>query len=569
MASMTSRSQFLHSCAVSFLLVAGRFATAQTASAVASPAKAEPPKKVSCPIRSSPLSPGEVAWAQHDLPKAEGLLHEEGKATGVDGSRERDEWIRVLLREDKLEAASSAAKDWVAAEPRNSWAMAAESEVQWRKGEVSESVATLVQGAKLDPCNAQLDADYARIERFSGLNASAKRLLDFAHRLDPVDDDIAGGWIELQPRSVRLENLTTYLAQATYLPADDRKSLERWKVELSHSPVPQRCHLVSPVSSTVIPYRGIQDGPNAPTFWGLDVSFNGKARRLEIDTGAHGLVLTRSAANALHLDVEEKSKSYGIGDDGEVQSHISRVSSIKIGALEFADCTVEILEQNSKGMEGQDGLIGGDVFAQFLLTLDFPGRLLKLDLLPPLPDAPKQQEALALSTGAQPSQDEPVRDRYIDPSMKGWTKVFRSGHDLIMPVYLNNTPARLFIVDTGSSLNLISWQIAKQIGKVSKGSDIRLMGISGEVKQTYTTGPLTLTFAGMKQETNGLVGMDTSALGKSTGTNIVGLIGAPTLHQLTMQIDYRDDLMNFSYDPKRLTRCLTNSLSTTYQADCY
>ena len=149
--------------------------------------------------------------------------------------------------------------------------------------------------------------------------------------------------------------------------------------------------------------------------------------------------------------------------------------------------------------------------------------------------------------------------------MKNWTRVFRSGHDLILPVYLNDSPPRLFIVDTGSQMNLVSFQIAKQFVKVSKGSDVDLVGISGHVKQTYTTGPLTLTFANMRQPTSGLIGMDTGALGRDAGVEIAGFLGAPTLHQLTVQIDYRDNLMHFSYDPKRLTRCVAGIAI----ADCY
>lgn len=308
----------------------------------------------------------------------------------------------------------------------------------------------------------------------------------------------------------------------------------------------------------------MQDGPNAPTYWGLDVSFNGAQRRLEIDTGAHGLLLTREAANALHLEVENRGKTWGIGDDGAVVSHISRVHSIRIGALEFQDCTVQILEHTVTGMQAQDGLIGGDVFAEFMLTLDFPGRVLKLDPLPALPGMAPEGRTLALETGAD-AVDHPARDRYVDPTMKNWTRVFRSGHDLIVPVQLNGSLTRLFIVDTGSAINLINWQMARQISKVSKGSDIELQGISGKVKDTYTTGPVTLQFANIKQPTSGMVGMDTSALSRSIGVNIAGLLGAPTLHQLTVQIDYRDDLMNFKYDPKRLTHCV----DSIRLADCY
>ena len=540
------------------------FVSVGTAAAQAAPATSASPQsaspaagQVTCAVRSTPLSDGEKAMIRHDLPKAESLLREEmAKAGPQDSSRLHDELIRTLLRDQKLDAAQTDAETWFQAEPRNGWAEISLAEVQWRKGLVSETYTSIVAASKLDPCNPRYTVDLGQIFRFSGLNATAKKQFDRAHRLDPIDDDISDDWLRYQPRDVKLASLTTYLAQSDFLSGDDRKSLEHYKDELSAPPVPNRCHLAGSVESTTIPFRQINNGPSPSTIWGLDVSLNGKQRRLEVDTGAHGLLLTRSAASALHLAVEERAKTWGIGDEGAVSTQISRVNSIKIGSLEFQDCTVEILDKNPGGLSDIDGLIGGDVFSSFLLTLDFPGHVLKLDPLPKPPDATNQNTP-ELATGAS-TEDQVARDRYIDPSMKNWAKVFRAGHNLILPVNLNKSPARLFIVDTGSALNLVSWQTAKQFAGVSKGSDIRLRGISGEVDQTYTTGPITIYFAGLRQESNGLVGMDTSAMGRSIGVDIAGFLGTPVLHVLTLQIDYRDDLVNFTYDPKRLTHCVEN-----------
>lgn len=51
--------------------------------------------------------------------------------------------------------------------------------------------------------------------------------------------------------------------------------------------------------------------------------------------------------------------------------------SLKIGEFEFHECPVEVLEQRS--VTGEDGLIGGDVFAAFLIDIDraFPQKVKK------------------------------------------------------------------------------------------------------------------------------------------------------------------------------------------------
>lgn len=89
------------------------------------------------------------------------------------------------------------------------------------------------------------------------------------------------------------------------------------------------------------------------------------------------------------------------------------------------------------------------------------------------------------------------------------------------------------------------------------------------MKKLSTTGPLTLTFANLKQPASGMTAMDTSHLGEEAGVEIAGFLGAPTLHQLTVQIDYRDNLVHFSYDPNRIQHCSATSLSGISMADCY
>ena len=445
--------------------------------------------------------------------------------------------------------------------PDNSWALVALAEVSWREGRTDDAIQTLDSVRLNDYCNSQAHADLATVYRMRGLYASANRELTSARHLDPIDDDIESDWMRLQSRSTQLAEVTTYLDRSTFLSDGERKSLTRWKDQLSQPPA-SGCHLVTPAASTSIPFRGIQDGPEAPTYWGLEVSFNGKQRRLEIDTGASGLVLNKAAAAALHLEPEHTFKTWGIGDEPDVDSYVAKVKSIKIGGLEFQDCDVQVL---GKGADDGDGLIGGDVFSQFLLTLDFPGHTLKLDPLPARPGETADKSAPSLETGVSFDSGTP-EDAYRDPSMKSWSGVWRSGHDLIIPVRLNEKgPWKLFIIDTGSQMDLISPDAAREVGKVSKGADRDIEGISGKVKKEYTTGPLKLHFGGLVAPNNGLIAIDTSRLGRDAGVEISGFIGAPTLHQLTVSIDYRDDLVHFTFDPKRLTRCVDG----IKMADCY
>lgn len=454
------------------LLLGETFLAASAQQPAPSPASAH---SMQCTVRRKAPSEAEVAYARDRFDEAVRLFREEAKGAGAEADRAHDGLIHALLHARKLVEAEADATAWNKADPKNVWSRSALAEVQWRRGKVGEGLDSIVAASAIDPCNPQVHADYARVQAMSGLMASAKHNFDVAHSLEPESPAITADWVRFQPRAVQLANLVTYMAGHQDLSDEERKSLESQKKDLS-APTGSRCELVGPVQSTTLPYRRIQDGPRAPVQWGLDVAFNGKSRRMEIDTGAHGLLLTRSAATALHLVPISQGKTSGIGDEGQVDSFTATVESIKIGGLQFHNCDVEVLGKTVTTMQARDGLIGGDVFASFLLTLDFPGRVLKLDPLPKRPGGNAAADAPSLATGAEAS-DDVTTDRYIDPTMKTWTKVFRAGHDLILPMQLNDGPWRLFIVDTGSSLNLISNEAARAVAKVSNGSALQLYGI--------------------------------------------------------------------------------------------
>jgi len=502
------------------------------------------------------MSPGDIAFAREDFDKAIELYREESKAPGIEGDRTHDGLVRALLQQDKIQEAEEIAKAWTAAAPHNAWAIGATGEVLYRRTDMKDAFASFTAALAADPCNAQARFNLATFYQLTGLHATAKQYIDIAHVLDPIDDNIREEWFLAQPRELRKIELTRYIADASYVTDKNREALNRYLTRLNN-PTHGACRLANrDAATTSLRYAPIPTGPEGRIDWGLDVVFDGKPRRLKIDTGATGFILTRSAAAALHLQVDETTHSFGFGDDGAVETNIARVKSIRIGDLEFLDCDVSVIQKNPTQL--QDGLIGGDVFRNFLLTLDFPGRVLKLDPLPPLPSAhgaASTDNPASLDTNAEDDQN--PHDRYVSPTMKSWTSFYRSGHDILVPVRLNDHPSRLFIVDTGAGINLIATNAARDVGKVEGGYGRGIVGISGTTSTVSQTGLIALEFAGLRQSINSMTAIDMQKFNRSAGLQISGFLGAPILHQLTMHIDYRDQLLSFDYDPKRLQTCST------------
>ncbi len=289
--------------------------------------------------------------------------------------------------------------------------------------------------------------------------------------------------------------------------------------------------------------------------WGLHVSLNNHEAGLEVDTGASGLLIGRAIAQRAGLKPAARIQIGGVGDQGAQGGYVAHVDSIRIGSLEFHDCMVRVSDRQD--IVDVDGLIGTDVFSNFLVTLDYPMRKFLLSQLPPRPSDATGPVTLNTEGGEPPSSAPPAsntastgpQDRYLSPTMKDYTPVFRSGHLLIIPTVLNGTTQRLFMVDSGAFTSTISPEVARTITKVHGGSPVGVQGISGEVKKVSTSDKIILTFAGIQQRNNDLISFDTSGLSRSAGVEVSGILGHTVLRELTVSIDYRDGLIKFDYDP--------------------
>ena len=224
----------------------------------------------------------------------------------------------------------------------------------------------------------------------------------------------------------------------------------------------------------------------------------------------------------------------------------------------------------SRSVAEEDGLIGADVFEDFLVEIDFPGEKLKLSELPKRPGQVDQQLSLKndeddepetsgkAEASAEPGSKETAsaansagpQDRYIAPEMQSFTRVFRFGHDLLVPTKIGNVPDKLFLLDTGAFTNAISPEAAREVTKVGN-SDTLVKGVSGSVKNVYNANKAILQFGGLRQENQDMLSFDTSSISESNGTEVSGFLGFVMLHFLDIKIDYRDALIGFSYDPKR------------------
>jgi hypothetical protein len=485
--------------------------------------------------------------------------------------------VRSLLRQQKVSDAAAQIKSALAEAPQSAVLLTALAEVQYRQGLIVESGQSAAAAYNADICYARVHLIRALLASLNSMYATEKKEIVTAHALDPFDPDIRSKWIDTLPIEQRISELKRYLADTGGLDEkerqDDEASLERLE-KISASPV-RSCRLVSAARSTKLQLESVLGYQLRTRSWALMAKFNNTSAKLELDSGASGLLINRKIADKAGLHAVSSNEVNGFGDSGPLKGFTAFADSIHVGNLEFRDCLVEVTDRND--IENADGLIGTDIFEDFLVSIDIPLHFLELAPLPTRPGETPQTASLQTETQIQnPSADVHTdatengdskssekksasssvmqnvmgpKDRYIAPEMKSWFPIFRIGHDLIVPGLIDKTDMKLFIIDTGSEAMILSEAAASEIRRIYESPETKITGISGEVKHVYTGGAFNFRFADKSMSTREAAILDLSSFSNDTGIEISGFIGLPALKLMTIHIDYRDGLMKFDYDP--------------------
>jgi tetratricopeptide (TPR) repeat protein len=452
---------------------------------------------------------------------------------------------RVYLKQEKVSDAFAAALKAVALTPGKTPAITALGEVYFRQGKLQQAEESYLSPQKVCDIDARSYLGLARIYRATSNYKRAKTAVDQAIKLDADDPDIQRSYMATLSRSEMVKYLRNYLSRETDDDAEHRKRLEE-QLEVmedagrQHKPV---CQLVSKVTATQTPLEALLAGPTQIRGYGLRVKINGASAKLMLDTGAGGIIIDKKVADKAGVKRIAESDMRGIGDKSAAAGYFGFADSIQIGDLQFEGCYVDVVTRNS--VLGDDGLIGADVFENFLVDIDFPDAKFKLSQLPPYPDEAPQQTSLE----SEPGREFRRHDRYFAPDMKGYTPIFRFGHMLLIPTAVNNSSDMLFAMDTGAFDNSITPAAAKQVTKINRDENFHVKGLNGEVKDVYVADKANLRFAHLKQDRQGLVTFSLDGISKALGTEVSGTLGFRMLILLDIKIDYRDGFVNFTYTP--------------------
>ena len=413
--------------------------------------------------------------------------------------------------------------------PQSAAAHELAGEVLFRRGEFTHADAEFKQATKLDPNFARAWWGLARIAACTSMDKTADRYFRRAHELDPRDPKLYLDWAMRLRGGEHIDALETYVSMS-----DPERNPEELDALRQHIRMDKalRGHklfvLKSAYQKTAIPLIPFVNANRSRSF-GVEVEINGTTLRLVLDTGAGGIVIQRSAAERAGITSIADASLRGFGDNLKLRSgYIGLADRVRIGSVEFGDAVIQVSNQTFE--EIQDGLIGTNVFSEFLVTLDFAGRKLHLDPL----------------NGYQPGTEDSI-DASMPGDGAGWARVYQFGHMLLIPTRVGEARDALFAIDTGAARTLISYDLAAEVSKLNRDDKTGFRGINGQVADVYQAGNLYLQFAGFRQRNMGMSSFDMWPQSKSLGTEVSGFLGLPVLSLFTLTIDYKDGLVKFDY----------------------
>ena len=435
--------------------------------------------------------------------------------------------LSALVHEGQLGEADALGAQLEQNFPNSADALTARGDLSFYRGDLSGAEKLWIAALKASPDNALAYFGLYRIYRAASMYFGARNCVTKAHDLDPANVEIAQVWFALLMPEKRKELFEQY--RRFNQPVNGDEELQQDFSEAIDKELNGRKMFepANPPQETTLKLGKLGD-PRRVRGVSLEVRLNGqKPLHLLFDTGASGIMISVRAAEKLGLKLVGATEAWGIGDQGAkaVNGAISDVCSV--GPVEYRNCFLQAVEGRNVGDE--DGLIGADFFAAYLMTIDF--QRLTLHLKPQPARLPRPQGY----------------DRTVPEDEKDFSPVFRFGHHLMLTTLANEKVVGLFLIDTGSEISMMDSVYAREAGKIHGDERMVVKGLSGKANKVWEADDILLQFAHFRQRNLGMVVADLNNSGRPVQVRMSGIFGLPVLAMFRLTLDYRNGLVKFDY----------------------
>lgn len=468
-----------------------------------------------CPaIADHPATPASTAYGDGRYGAAEDL-YEQALAKNPRDAEVSAALVHTLLHEDKITEAAARARTSLDANPHAAPALTSMAEVELRQGEPWLAMETLDQAAAADRCYARIHLIRSRALRIDSMYASERKELESAYDIDPTDPDIQYEWSRVVSPANEIEGTDKALATQKDIDAETRHKAEA----TVHSMMPlliensQTCQVLPDVPSATLPMQATFADPKHIDGYRLEAEFAQGKAKLTVDTAASGLFISKALADL-----------NGFKQGPEDPPGTAHVDSFHIGPLEFRNCLVGVTDSSIAGKA--DGFIGTDIFASWLITLDY--RNAKLNLSP-----------LPLQASGLPG------DRTVPPELADYTPVYHRRQYLLVPLTFGNKSRKLFILATGMRFSAMTVPVAHTLSTMTVNFTNTEQTANGG-KALFYREVFDMQMGNLPQIHQGhILELDPTIIDRNAGFEIAGMLGLDILQPLTLHLDYRDGLVKF------------------------
>jgi tetratricopeptide (TPR) repeat protein len=532
--------------------------------------------------------------------------------------------IRGLLSDGRVRNAFDQVKAFLQADPEDEALLCLMGDIQFRRAEFDAAEETYAAVLRKNPQSARAHWGLGRVSRLRFQRQTARDHFSRAYTIDPADPDIVMDYASIMPDQEARKSLLyrlVWLTKSTDLQrAGDALARVRMEEQIGPQPLARLAGAYRPYRLGLRDYFPATAQPSGVMISArVD---GGKPLRLVLDTGASGIVLNHKAAEGLAAQALAESEVGGLGNGSARAAWIGLVKRVSFSTistsaistsasatsatsatnggaspsssmmnsgaspslstmnsgtsrslstmnsgtspslaaqdLELENVPLEIL--SGQGIPAADGVIGSNVFNQFVIRLDARSHV--LELLPfEAPDpAPRPADRWAsrqapLHPVAEFHKAEPMHFSHAEGSQDacaGCTACTVACEDHLEPAYAISHFLVLkaemegrsgyFLLDTGSTRSVISQVLLQQPGMHPLQGAITLLGAQGEL-QASRGSSITWTLAGNEWRERESLAADLTAMSNRQGVEISGTIGYSLIAHSILTINYRDGLV--------------------------
>jgi len=419
----------------------------------------------------------------------------------------------------------------IAASPADPQLLCLQGDVLFRQSKFDQAEEAYRAALTLSPRSARAHLGLGRLDQLRFRHKGAREHFVTAYHVDWRDPDIVLAYSRLVPdleaRKVLLRNFIALAPNEDRLQRED--ALARLEME-ERLGTRAPGTLDSPYKDYRLPLESFFAPNGEASGLLLKASINrGKPLRLLVDTGADGILVTSKAIRNLGLERLTQSQISGLGRQDAANGLVMLARTVEMDDFRLQDCVLQVVD--GELAPGTDGIIGANVFQEFLIRLDARSKVLSLD-----PFSNRAEAAVRFSDPWLHYEGEACRAcDHLNP-------VFRVGHLLLLRARLDGRQDGYFLLDSGSAYSAISPNLASSW----RGRTSHLVGARGSLDGASQLRPVRLDVGTARLADFSPVSFDFSGMSRQEGVEISGIVGFSAVSKAVVTINYRDGLVGFS-----------------------